>query len=81
MKTKPTKESQTDRIPIVRITVKPDFYFYDDYLMDEFDNTSVAKAKADALRQIIKGLPADKVNLKHTKEIVWIERWKVESTR
>jgi hypothetical protein len=60
------------RIPIVRITVKPDFYFYNDVLMHEFDNTSIPEAKADAVKQIIAGLPKNKFHVKHTKEIVWI---------
>jgi len=60
------------RIPVIRITVKPDFYFYSDVLMDEFDNSSIPEAKQDALRQIVKGLPKDKIVVKHTKEIVWI---------
>lgn len=75
------KRDPEERIPIVRITVKPDFYFYDDYLLTEFDNTSVIKAKDDALRQIVEGLPKDKVLVKHTKEIVWIKRWEYEHSK
>ena len=39
--------------------------------MHEFDNSSILEAKADAKKQIIKGIKG-KFNLKHTKEIVWI---------
>lgn len=60
------------KIPIVRITVKPDFYFYTDVLMHEFDNASIIEAKEDGLRQIAEGLPKGKFNVRHTKEIVWI---------
>ena len=60
------------KIPVVRITVKPSFYFYTDVLMHEFDNASIIKAKEDGLRQIVAGLPKDKIIVRHTKEIVWI---------
>ncbi len=70
-----------DRIPIVRITVKPSFYFYSDCLMHEFNNESILKAKDDALKQIIEGLPQDKIHVTHTKEIIWIERWKYERSK
>ncbi len=58
------------KIPVVRITVKPDFYFYTDVLMGNFDNDSIPLAKADAVHRISKGV--DNITVKHTKEIVWI---------
>jgi len=64
--------TERKRIPIVRITVKPDFYFYTDVLLPEFDNTKIPEAKMDAVRQIVAGLPKNKIVVRHTKEIVWI---------
>ena len=64
--------TERKKIPIVRITVKPEFYFYSDILMHEFDNTSIIEAKEDAKHQIEKGLPKGKFLVRHTKEIVWI---------
>ena len=72
MKKKKITDSK-GRIPVVRITVKPDFYFYSDFYMDHYSNESVEKAKQDALEQIVKGLPRDKIVVRHTNEIIWVD--------
>ena len=65
--------SERKRIPIVRITVKPSFYFYTDVLLKDFDNTKVPEAKMDAVSQISSGnIPRSKIVVRHTQEIVWI---------
>lgn len=60
------------RIPVIRITVKPDFYFYSDFYMDHYSNESILKAKADAIEQIVNGLPRNKIVMRHTNEIIWV---------
>ena len=64
--------TERKKIPIVRITVKPDFYFYTDVLLKDFDNTKVPEAKRDAAKQIEEGIPKGKAVVRHTKEIVWV---------
>ena len=41
--------------------------------MDHYSNESVEKAKQDAIEQIVKGLPRDKIVVRHTNEIIWVD--------
>lgn len=60
------------KIPIVRITSKLFTEGFSDVAMDEFDNESIGNAKEEFIQMLVKGLPRNKINVRHTKEIVWI---------
>lgn len=40
--------------------------------MDHYSNESILKAKADAIEQIVNGLPRNKIVMRHTNEIIWV---------
>ena len=65
------------KIPIVRITTKPFMEFKTDIRMEEFNEDSVPKAKAETERLIAAGIK-NGANVRHTIEIVWVNDYELE---
>lgn len=61
------------KIPVVRITSKLFSTSSTDFRMEDFDNKSVDAAKQIFINMLMDGLPRNKISVRHTQEIVWVD--------